>query len=116
MTEDDDIDGLAAEYVLGSLDPAERRQVDARRKTDASLAAAIAAWERRLGPLSDRGRDVAPPAHLFDGILIAPFGDCELGNGAIQLSAGDEFTFPKFDHPVVAKTRFLEYGRRLTDQ
>ena len=47
MTEDEDIDGLAAEYVLGSLDPAERRQVDARRETDASLAAAIAAWEDR---------------------------------------------------------------------
>jgi anti-sigma-K factor RskA len=69
MTEDDDIDGLAAEYVLGSLDPAERRQVDARRRTDASLAAAVAAWERRLGPLSDRGRDAAPPAHVFDGVL-----------------------------------------------
>jgi hypothetical protein len=69
MTEDNDIDGLAAEYVLGSLEPAERRQVDARRKTDASLAAAVAAWERRLGPMSDRGSDVAPPAHLLDGIL-----------------------------------------------
>jgi hypothetical protein len=69
MTEDDDTDGLAAEYALGSLNPTERRQVDARRKTDASLAAAIAAWERRLGPLSDRGRDVAPPAHLIDAIL-----------------------------------------------
>jgi anti-sigma-K factor RskA len=69
MIEDEDIDGLAAEYVLGSLDPAERRQVDARRQTDAALAAAIAAWERRLGPLSDRGRDVSPPAHVLDGIL-----------------------------------------------
>ncbi len=69
MIEDEDIDGLAAEYVLGSLDPAERRQVDARRQTDATLAAAIAAWERRLAPLSDRGRDVTPPAHVLDGIL-----------------------------------------------
>ena len=64
MTEDDDIDGLAAEYVLGSLDPAERRQVDARRQKDASLAAAVAAWERRLAPLGERGRDAVPPAHL----------------------------------------------------
>ena len=69
MIEDEDIDGLAAEYVLGSLDHAERRQIDARRQTDAALAAAIAAWERRLGPLSDRGRDVSPPAHVLDGIL-----------------------------------------------
>jgi anti-sigma-K factor RskA len=69
MTEDEDIDGLAAEHVLGSLDAPERRQVDARRKTDASLAAAIEAWERRLGPLSDRVPGVAPPSHLLDGIL-----------------------------------------------
>ena len=85
MTEDDDIDGLAAEYVLGSLDPAERRQVDARRKTDASLAAALVAWERRLGPLSDRGRDVAPPAHLFDGILSRISGQAAQSAGTADV-------------------------------
>jgi anti-sigma-K factor RskA len=69
MTEEEDIDGLAAEYVLGSLDASERRQVHARHKTDASLAAAIEAWERRLGPLSDRVPGVAPPAQLLNGIL-----------------------------------------------
>jgi anti-sigma factor RsiW len=79
MTEDDDIDGLAAEYVLGSLDPAERRQVDARRQTDALLAAAVAAWERRLAPLSERGRDAAPPAHLFAGILAHVSGQAGAG-------------------------------------
>jgi hypothetical protein len=69
VLEEDDIDGLAAEYVLGSLDVAERRQVDARRQTDAALSAAITAWERRLGPLSERTPGGAPPAHLFDAIL-----------------------------------------------
>ena len=69
MTEEDDIDGLAAEYVLGSLDPAERGQVDARRRTDQALADAIEAWERRLGPLSDRVPGVTPPPHLFDAIV-----------------------------------------------
>ena len=69
MTEEDDIDGLAAENVLGSLDPAERGQVDARRQTDPALADAIEAWERRLAPLSDRVPGAAPPPHLFDGIL-----------------------------------------------
>ncbi len=69
MTEDEDIDGLAAEYVLGSLDPAERAQVDARRATDRRLAEAIAAWERRLAPLSEREPGIAPPPHLIEGIL-----------------------------------------------
>ena len=62
MTEEDDIDGLAAEYVLGSLEPAERAQVEARRKADAPLAAAIEAWERRLGPLSAQVPGIEPPA------------------------------------------------------
>jgi hypothetical protein len=69
MTEDEDIDGLAAEYALGSLAPDERAQVDARRRSDAALDAAIAAWERRLAPLSEAGRDVSPPTHVFEGIL-----------------------------------------------
>ena len=69
MTEEDDIDGLAGEYALGSLHPAERGQVDARRRTDVALARAIAAWERRLAPLSDRVPGVTPPSDLFDKIL-----------------------------------------------
>ena len=69
MTGEEDTEGLAAEYVLGSLDPAERADVDARRKTDAPLAAAIVAWERRLGPLSDEVPGVEPPTHLLMGIV-----------------------------------------------
>jgi hypothetical protein len=70
VLEEDDIDGLAAEYVLGSLSVAERREVDARRQTDTALAAAIVAWERRLGPLGERTPDEAPAAHLFDAVLL----------------------------------------------
>jgi len=66
MTEAEDIDGLAAEYVLGTLEPGERRQVNMRRHTDASLSAAIDAWEQRLGPLNERGGGIEPPAHLLD--------------------------------------------------
>jgi anti-sigma-K factor RskA len=66
---DDDIEGLAAEYVLGSLKPAERRLVGALRRKDDLRAEAINAWERRLEPLSVVGPDIAPPSHLFDRIL-----------------------------------------------
>jgi hypothetical protein len=83
MAEEDDIDGLAGEYVLGSLDAAERRQVDARRQADASLAAAIAAWEHRLAPLSVRGEGVTPPAHLFDGILSHISGQAAQSTGTV---------------------------------
>jgi anti-sigma-K factor RskA len=69
MTEDDDIDGLAGEYVLGSLDPAERADVNSRRRTDISLAAAIEAWQRRISPLSECASGISPPPELFGSIL-----------------------------------------------
>jgi anti-sigma-K factor RskA len=69
MTEDDDIDGLAAEYVLGSLNPNERAAVDVRRRGDRLLADAIRAWEQRLAPLSRHAPDVQPPPHLLAAIL-----------------------------------------------
>ena len=69
MTEEDDIDGLAAEYVLGSLSPAERAEVEARQSSDAAVAAAIQAWQVRLGPLSEQAPGLEPPSHLFGRIL-----------------------------------------------
>jgi anti-sigma-K factor RskA len=87
MTEDEDIDGLAAEYVLGSLDAAERAAVDARRRTDRHLAAAIAAWERRLAPLSDLDiATEATPPHLFESIaarIAAADGSRRAGTAAV---------------------------------
>jgi anti-sigma-K factor RskA len=69
MTEEENIDGLAAEYVLGSLDTAERAEVEARRTLEGSLKLAIAAWERRLAPLVETVPEVAPPPDLLDKIL-----------------------------------------------
>jgi anti-sigma-K factor RskA len=85
MTEEEDIDGLAAEYVLGSLGSAERAEVDARRRTDTSLAAAIEAWQRRLGPLSEQAPGVAPPPHLFDTILSRISGPGAQPPGAAEI-------------------------------
>jgi anti-sigma-K factor RskA len=68
MVDDDDIDGLAAEYVLGSLDAGERKKIAARRTIDAALDIAINAWEARLEPLSDLLPGIAPPPRLFSDI------------------------------------------------
>jgi anti-sigma-K factor RskA len=65
MTDDEEIDGLAAEYVLGSLDPVERKEVAARRRVDVALDAAIKAWEQRLGPLGDLLPGITPPPHII---------------------------------------------------
>jgi anti-sigma-K factor RskA len=69
MTDAEDIDGLAAEYVLGSLDPVERMEVAARRHGEPALNDAIEAWERRLGPLSDAVPPLEPPNHVLRSIM-----------------------------------------------
>ena len=60
MIDRDDIDLLAAEYVLGTLDTQERLNVDRNRKTDAELDNAIHRWERDLSPLNELVQPVQP--------------------------------------------------------
>lgn len=68
MTELDDIDGLAAEYVLGTLSHEERQTVAERRAADKALDRAIEAWERRLSPLVETVAPVAPSPNLYNKI------------------------------------------------
>lgn len=68
MTGLDDIDALAAEYVLGTLSHAERSDAEARRARDPAFDAAVLDWERRLGPLAEDVAAVAPPPGLYDKI------------------------------------------------
>lgn len=65
MSELDDIDALAAEYVLGTLEPRERADVATRRSRDPALESAIRAWEKRLAPLNDAVAEVAPPTDML---------------------------------------------------
>lgn len=68
MSELDDIDALAAEYVLGTLPYAERAEAEARRERDAAFDAAVLAWERRLGSLIEVVAPVQPPPGLYNKI------------------------------------------------
>jgi anti-sigma-K factor RskA len=65
---------LAAEYVLGVLDAAGRRAVDARAAAEPGLAAEIGTWERMLAPLALLVPPVEPPAALWPRLerAIAP--------------------------------------------
>ena len=65
---DDDIDLLAAEYVLGVLALVDRVAVEARLKTDQVLSASVAIWEARLHPMLDEVTPVAPSAALLPRI------------------------------------------------
>lgn len=68
MTERTDIDMLAAEFVLGTLDSAERAAVSARRSREPALDHAIADWEHRLAPLADAVPPLEPSPALFSRI------------------------------------------------
>ena len=68
MTAQDDIDTVAAEYVIGTLDASERTAVAARRPREPALDQAIRAWEQRLAPLDIETPAVEPPADLFQRI------------------------------------------------
>jgi anti-sigma-K factor RskA len=76
MNDLDDINALAAEYVLGTLTAAERDGVTMLRVREPALDAAIAAWENRLGPMIALVPEVAPSAQLLDRIYaqIRPAG------------------------------------------
>lgn len=69
MADDDDIDGLAGEYVLGTLDRPEREAAEARSAHEPRLRAAIGDWAERLQPLADTAGEQAPPAGLWPVLL-----------------------------------------------
>jgi anti-sigma-K factor RskA len=73
----------AAEYVLGTLDAAERAAFEARMARDPALAADMAAWERRLAALNETTPAAEPPAHIYERILSRI--DAAGANNVIQL-------------------------------
>jgi anti-sigma-K factor RskA len=74
MSEDDTIDPadrdrlLAAEYVLGVLSAAERREIERRLSQEPALASEVAFWEERLTGLADVVAPVLPPEATWSRI------------------------------------------------
>lgn len=65
MTDRDEIEGLAGEYVLGTLAASERSAVATRRQSEPKLDAAIRFWEIRLAPLNELSPTANPPPGLL---------------------------------------------------
>src|SRR5690349_5710259 len=78
--ESPDRDTLAGEYVIGTLDAAERAQAQRLIATDASFAARVRYWEQRLAALTDAVEPVEPPASLWSRILadLPPLGGAQI--------------------------------------
>ncbi len=77
---DDELDLMAAEYVLGTLDPAAARELAARAEVEPAVRAAIAGWEERLAPLSRVGGPLWPPETLWRRLSVS----AGLGQGVHQ--------------------------------
>ena len=67
--EHDDLDGLAGEYVLGTLAGDDRVQFEARMNLDPAAARAVAAWAQWLQPMADAVPPAIPPAGLWQRIV-----------------------------------------------
>ncbi|GJD59739.1 anti-sigma factor [Methylobacterium dankookense] len=83
----DDPEGAAGEYVLGTL-PAEERAAFAQSlEGDASLHAAVAAWEVRLASLAATVEPVAPAPDVWDAIeaRIPPAPPAVSGDGVARI-------------------------------
>lgn len=70
---------VAGEYVLGALSREERQTAEARMRTDARFAKAVADWEARLSPLAFTSQPVRPADHVFDRVM-ARLGGGGTGN------------------------------------
>jgi anti-sigma-K factor RskA len=61
-------DRLAAEFVLGTLRGPARRRFEALLPAHPALQQAVAAWQRRLLPLSDSVPPVTPDAAVWQSL------------------------------------------------
>lgn len=61
----------AAEYVLGTLEPAERLAFEAEMARDPSLLAAVAAWKDWLAPLALTVEPATPAPELWTRLQLA---------------------------------------------
>lgn len=68
MTQNDDNIALAAEYVLGTLDLAEREEAERLIARDADFASLVRGWESRLNELHAMAGPIEPPATTWDAI------------------------------------------------
>lgn len=68
MSTNTEISGLAGEYVLGLLEPAERRDAECRVVTDPAFGAAVRAWRQQFSALDASAPPVIPSPGLWDRI------------------------------------------------
>ena len=77
LTDRQEDEALAAEYVLGLLTPEERRAYEARMEVDPEFRALTAVWTEDLSRLADDIPDVAPPARVQAALMDRLFPEAK---------------------------------------
>ena len=85
--QNDDLDALAAEYVLGTLAPDERAHAESLIGTDPGFAEIVRQWERRLGELNVMVEAVEPPDQVWEK-LKSEIGITAASEPAVPLAPG----------------------------
>jgi anti-sigma-K factor RskA len=108
MTMDEDRDGFATEYVLGTLDAEERAQADALLLVDQDFALKVRQWERLLGELNVLVAPIEPPAPVWDRIKA---GLADAGqSGHLHLR---EVSVPAAREPTAAGAEIIHMTHRM---
>jgi anti-sigma-K factor RskA len=68
VSDEERLDQLAAEYVLGTLRGATCTRFEERMRADPALAARVRAWEARMAPLCDRYEPAESSDRVWAGI------------------------------------------------
>lgn len=71
----EDLEALAAEYVVGVLDAEERRRFEALVRTSPEAAEALVRWENRLHGLNEGYGAETPPSSIKQGLDKRLFAD-----------------------------------------
>jgi anti-sigma-K factor RskA len=98
-------DGLAAEYVLGTLGADERAQAEALIRDDPAFARLVRGWERRLGELNVMVHSVEPPAGIWERI------QARLGDATPVAIAQPDQVAPAESNVVVLSARLGRWRR-----
>lgn len=105
----------AAEYVLGTLDAAERAAFELERTVDPASEAALHAWERRLGPLAQAVPEVRPRPELWTRIAAAlPSGGAGQGTAAQDEARESAAGFAANDNRLRDLAGQVRFWRRAT--
>lgn len=96
-----DLESLAAEYVLGTLDGADRSEFERRLAVEPHTQKAVARWRERLAPLAESLDPVPPPASVWSAI-----------EAGLQTSRADNAV--SFDLGVEKMRRKVRFWRAAT--